>query len=73
MLLTRESLFRHCIAAGGLHARNRCARTNAGSVAANASASAGTAYTGMGGPDTSAYPMCSRAVTDSPRPSTDMR
>jgi hypothetical protein len=48
------------------HARDRCARTNAGAVAANASASAGTGYTGMGGPDMGAgpYPMCSRTVTD---------
>ena len=48
------------------HARTRCARTHAGSISANASASIGTSgYTGMGGPDTSgAYPMCSRTVRD---------
>jgi hypothetical protein len=45
------------------HARSRCARTNAGSVAANAPPRP-TAYTGMGGPDTGAYPMCSRIITD---------
>ena len=50
------------------HARARCARTNAGSVPANATASVATsAYTGMGGPDTSTrpYPTCSRTVRDS--------
>ena len=53
------------------HARTRCARTNAGAVAANASGSMGmtattSGYTGMGGPDTGAgaYPMCSRTVRD---------
>jgi hypothetical protein len=49
------------------HARDRCARTSAGAVPANASASMGTsAYTGMGGPTaaTSDYPICSRTVTD---------
>jgi hypothetical protein len=53
------------------HARGRCARTDAGAVAANATgAMSGTgsmsAYTGMGGPDTGtrAYPRCSRTVTD---------
>jgi hypothetical protein len=47
------------------HARDRCARTGSGAVAANASTSA-SAYTGTGGPDTSTrtYPTCSRTVTD---------
>lgn len=49
------------------HARTRCARTNAGSVRADASAEMGTSgYTGMGGPaaGTGDYPMCSRTVRD---------
>ena len=49
------------------HARDRCARTNAGAVSANASASMGmSGYTGMGGPaaGTGDYPMCSRTVRD---------
>ena len=53
------------------HARTRCARTDAGAVPANATASAGAStYTGMGGPDMSAganagtYPMCSRTIRD---------
>ena len=51
------------------HARARCARTNAGSVATNASISVSApAYTGMGGPEAGtaagAYPTCSRAITD---------
>ena len=49
------------------HARTRCARTNAGAVAANAPASTvTTAYTGMGGPaaPTGDYPTCSRTVRD---------
>jgi hypothetical protein len=47
------------------HARARCARTNAGSVGVNATASTGTTgYTGMGGPDTGSYPMCSRTIRD---------
>jgi hypothetical protein len=47
------------------HARTRCARTDNGAVAANASVN-GSAYTGMGGPDTSTrtYPTCSRTVRD---------
>ena len=47
------------------HARARCARTNAGAVAANANVGT-SAYTGMGGPDTStrSYPICSRTVRD---------
>ena len=51
------------------HARGRCARTNNGAVAVNATPSTGmaagaSAYTGMGGPDTGVYPACSRTVTD---------
>jgi hypothetical protein len=54
------------------HARSRCARTNAGAVAANSAAAAGamartSGYSGMGGPDTGThtYPRCSRTVRDS--------
>jgi hypothetical protein len=47
------------------HARTRCARTGSGAVAATAATSV-SAYTGMGGPDTSTatYPACSRTVRD---------
>ena len=49
------------------HARTRCARTAAGAVPANATASTGTStYAGMGGPTapTSDYPACSPTVRD---------
>jgi hypothetical protein len=49
------------------HARNRCARTDNGAVAANATGTTGmSGYTGMGGPDMPArnYPRCSRTVRD---------